>query len=298
MHDPAAIFRFEEHDIYLPMVVLEELDANKKGLSEAARNVRQVSRFLDDMMRGVDQGADRRRPADPVGAAPATTARRPPSGRLFFQTRDLAAACPQRCPAWRADNVILGQTLALQKRAAARARGAGVQGHQPAHQGRDRRRARRGLLQRPHHRGRRPAVHRHRARCRRISGSSTASDMRSWKEGDRTWYELHGPGGRATGTSTSSCTRTAPQGIEAMVRKLDGDTATLELVRDYRSERHSVWGITARNREQNFALNLLMDPDIDCVTHPRARPAPARRCWRWPPAWCRRWSATASPRSS
>ena len=51
MHDPAAIFRFEEHDIYLPMVVLEELDANKKGLSEASRNVRQVSRFLDDLMR-------------------------------------------------------------------------------------------------------------------------------------------------------------------------------------------------------------------------------------------------------
>ena len=53
MHDPTAIFRFEEHDVYLPMVVLEELDANKKGMSEAARNTRQASRFLDDMIRGV-----------------------------------------------------------------------------------------------------------------------------------------------------------------------------------------------------------------------------------------------------
>lgn len=51
MHDPTSIFRFQEHDVYLPMVVLEELDANKKGLSEASRNVRQVSRFLDDLMR-------------------------------------------------------------------------------------------------------------------------------------------------------------------------------------------------------------------------------------------------------
>ena len=57
MHDPTAIFRFEEHDIYLPMVVLEELDADKKGLSEAARNVRQVSRFLDELMRDADQGS-------------------------------------------------------------------------------------------------------------------------------------------------------------------------------------------------------------------------------------------------
>src|ERR1700744_3968994 len=51
MHDHTSIFRFEEHDVYLPMVVLEELDAHKTGLSEASRNVRQVSRFLDDMMR-------------------------------------------------------------------------------------------------------------------------------------------------------------------------------------------------------------------------------------------------------
>ena len=50
MHDPSAIFRFEEHDIFIPMIVLEELDAGKKGMSEAARNVRQVSRFLDELM--------------------------------------------------------------------------------------------------------------------------------------------------------------------------------------------------------------------------------------------------------
>ena len=47
MHDPTSIFRFEEHDVYIPMTVLEELDAGKKGVSESARNVRQVSRFLD-----------------------------------------------------------------------------------------------------------------------------------------------------------------------------------------------------------------------------------------------------------
>ena len=51
MHDPTALFRFDEHDIYLPMVVLEELDAGKKGVSESARNVRQVSRFIDQLIR-------------------------------------------------------------------------------------------------------------------------------------------------------------------------------------------------------------------------------------------------------
>ena len=50
MHDPSSIFRFEEHDIFIPMIVLEELDAGKRGMSEGARNVRQVARFLDELM--------------------------------------------------------------------------------------------------------------------------------------------------------------------------------------------------------------------------------------------------------
>ena len=50
MHDPTALFHFQEHDIYLPMAVLEELDGHKRGMTEVARNVRQVSRFLDDLI--------------------------------------------------------------------------------------------------------------------------------------------------------------------------------------------------------------------------------------------------------
>ena len=50
MHDPSALFRFQEHNIYLTMTVLEELDQGKKGMSEVARNVRQVNRFIDDLM--------------------------------------------------------------------------------------------------------------------------------------------------------------------------------------------------------------------------------------------------------
>jgi PhoH-like ATPase len=112
MHDPAAIFRFEEHDIYLPMVVIEELDANKQGLSEASRNVRQVSRFLDDMMRGatkeqIDAGL-------PIPSGIGSNGKRPSSGRLYFQTRELAKDLPS-LPGLVGDNLILGQTLALQR---------------------------------------------------------------------------------------------------------------------------------------------------------------------------------------
>ena len=40
MHDPTALFKFEEHDVFIPMMVLEELDNGKKGHTEAARNAR------------------------------------------------------------------------------------------------------------------------------------------------------------------------------------------------------------------------------------------------------------------
>jgi len=114
MHDPTAIFRFEEHDIFIPMTVLEELDAGKKGMSEAARNVRQVSRFLDELMASatkqqIDRGLE-------LPAAKAVfNGKKPPQGRLFFQTRQLAAGLPDTLPGHGADNAILANTAALQR---------------------------------------------------------------------------------------------------------------------------------------------------------------------------------------
>lgn len=106
MHDPTAIFRFHEHDIFLPMVVLEELDKAKKGMSEVASNVRQVNRFLDELMHGatkaeIDAGLPLPTPANGKSDDLAE------SGRLFFrsetcQTRSLRTcqATPQTTPYW------------------------------------------------------------------------------------------------------------------------------------------------------------------------------------------------------
>ena len=263
MHDPTAIFRFEEHDIYLPMVVLEELDANKKGLSEASRNARQVSRFLDDMMRGVTKEQIDAGLVIP-GSYSGNHGKKPPAGRLFFQTRELAGGLPATLPGVGVDNLILGQTLSLQRQ-------------EP--------RARVALVSKDINLRIKAAivgVHAEDYYSDKTiedadvlyTGVETlpqdfwerhGKDMRSWKEGDRTWYQVNGP---AAGSWRPNVFvyEAGPQGIEAIVRTVDGEAATLELARDFRSERHSVWGITARNREQNFALNLLMDPEIDFVT--------------------------------
>jgi PhoH-like ATPase len=265
MHDPTAIFRFQEHDVYLPMVVLEELDANKKGLSEASRNVRQVSRFLDDLMRDATKDQiDAGLPLPTATHASERDAPRGGAGRLFFQTRQLSSALPDYLPGHGADNAILSQALALQalhhearvtlvsKDINLRIKAAVVGVHAEDYYSdktiEDADVLYTGLAPLPAN-----------------FWESHGKDMRSWKESDRTYYEISGPV-VADLHVNQFVHEEGAAGIEAIVRRVEAGKATLELARDYRSERHGVWGVNARNREQNFALNLLMDPEIDFVT--------------------------------
>ena len=112
MHDPTALFKFEEHDVYLPMQVIEELDHGKKGTSEASRNARQVSRFLNELIE--IEGTDK--------IASGLTLNRPNGlqlrgaqsiGKLRFQTGSFDAG--KRFSAIIPDNQILGAILALQE---------------------------------------------------------------------------------------------------------------------------------------------------------------------------------------
>ncbi len=115
MHDPAALFRFQEHDVFLPMVVLEELDAAKKGLSEVARNVRQVSRFLDDLMRGRDHGdIEAGLPLPRINHE--QDSELSPSGRLYFQLDDAREAPDRTSTTGKADNNLLAAALAARSR--------------------------------------------------------------------------------------------------------------------------------------------------------------------------------------
>jgi PhoH-like ATPase len=263
MHDPTSIFRFEEHDVYIPMIVLEELDAHKKGLSEASRNVRQVSRFLDDMMRdATKEQIDRGLPLPNEFSG--NHGQKPSTGRLFFQTRQLANVLPDSLPGSGADNAILAQTLALQNeqrdvrvilvskdinlRIKAAVLGVHAEDYYSDKTLEDTDVLYSGMAPLPND-----------------FWEMNGKDMRSWKEADRTFYEITGPAVREW-QPNQGVYEDSPEGIEGIVRKINGDSAVIELLRDYRSERHNLWGITGRNREQNFALNLLMDPQIDFVT--------------------------------
>ncbi|MCJ7838079.1 MAG: PIN domain-containing protein, partial [Burkholderiales bacterium] len=108
MHDPTSLFRFEEHDLFLPIMTLEELDNHQKGLSEVARNARQASRYLDDIVSSVAGRIDE-------GIALMRHAADPATGKLFLQTQALESALPESLALGKADNHIIGVVMALQR---------------------------------------------------------------------------------------------------------------------------------------------------------------------------------------
>jgi PhoH-like ATPase len=89
--------------------------------------------------------------------------------------------------------------------------------------------------------------------------------VESWKEQGRTYNSIAGPD--VAHWFVGQCLHLEEdEGFEAIVRRVDPGGAVIELVTNYRMANHAVWGINARNREQNFALNMLMDPEIDFVS--------------------------------
>lgn len=262
MHDPTALFRFDEHDIFLPMVVLEELDKGKKGLSEVSRNVRQVSRFLDDLLlQATDNEAiNNGIPLPSVANSDVPQA----SGRLFFQTRQMAQDLPKELPGHQADNAILAVAINLQQaqtdtnvilvskdinlRIKATVLGICAEDYYN-----DKVLDDVDLL----YRGSSELA---------ASFWDDLNRLESWTQDGRTFYQVQGEVVKDWYPNQLIYSPEAENAIEAVVRSTNDDSADIELIHDYRKDKHAIWGITARNREQNFALNLLMDPDIDFVT--------------------------------
>lgn len=264
MHDPTSIFRFAEHDIFLPMVVLEELDRAKKGTSEVARNVRQVSRFLDELMtaaskRDIDSGLPL-----PCAGRSREDASETDCGHLFFQTQLQPKELPPTLPGNIPDNNILGTALALSEMAPDRAVTlvskdinlrikASVVGIHTEDYHNDQVLDDVNLL------------YTGETELPSSFWEAHSKDMDAWQEEGHTFYRVKGPD-TADWYVNQCLYMDGDQPFEAIVRKKDGDDAIIELANDYRSKKHAVWGISARNREQNFALNLLMDPEIDFVS--------------------------------
>ena len=259
LHDPTSLFRFEEHDIYLPMIVLEELDAHKKGMTEVARNARQISRSLDAL--AATSGADMAR-----GLKLDSTGQRSATGCLFFQTTALDYRLPSSLPQGKADNQILGVVEALRQqhagrevvlvskdinmRVKARALGLPAEDYQSDKVLADDDLLYSGMLVLP-----------------ADFWSSHSKSMESWQSGAHTYYRISGPIVPQLMINQFVYFEAAGEpSLYARVSEIRDKTAVLKTLKDYGHAKNAVWGVTTRNREQNFAVNLLMDPEIDFVT--------------------------------
>lgn len=259
MHDPTAIYHFEEHDIYLPMVVLEELDSHKTGTSELARNVRQTNRMLVELMSNAPH-------EEIVSGLPIPTFANngSSSGKLFFQTDEFDQVIPSTLPGHKVDNTILATALGLQKKYAGQKQVVIISKDINL-------RIKAGILGIPAEDYYNDQVlddvtllHRGLHILDNNFWDAHAKDMGSWQENGKTFYKVTGP--LVNQWNPNDCISTEDNEFQAIVKTLDGETAVVQLVRDYTQPKNAVWGITARNREQNFSLNLLLDPDIDFVT--------------------------------
>jgi len=258
MHDPTSLFRFDEHDLYLPIATLEELDQHKRGLSDVSRNARQASRFLDEIVSTAVEDIK-------SGLVIKTKEGQQSKGRLFLQTEAMNGELPATLASGRTDNQILSVVRTLQgrepqrevvlvskdinMRIKARALGLAAEDYTNDKVLEDADLLYTGLRRLP-----------------KDFWNTHGRDVESWKKEGHTYYRVRGPLVPKLHVNEFVFDESGDKPLYALVKETSGRLAVLETLRDYTHQKNSVWGITARNREQNFALNLLMNPAVDFVT--------------------------------
>ncbi len=256
LHDPLSLFRFQEHDVYLPMVVLEELDNHKQGHTEVARNGRTVSRTIDALLR-----------ASPLpsteGIPLASTGHRTATGKLHFQADLSEIPRLDGLSDLKADNKILAEVKLLStkyperrvvlvsKDTNVRIKGT-VMGIPVEDYESDKVLDDVDLLY--------PGAYRITSTFWERVHPAYSPDGKECaihgKEADNLLWNQFVYSDPASGS---------PATHMVVVDKYDNG-ARLRVLEDYSSKKHAVMGVTARNREQNFALHLLLDDNIDVVS--------------------------------
>ena len=261
LHDPQSLFRFDEHDIYIPLITLEEMDAHKVGMTDVARNARQASRYIDELF---SKEPDSLTTGIPLNLAGHKEAR----GKLILQTSVETASLPDSLLGEKADNLILGLVKYLQEQ---------KNGYEHV-----------ALVSKD-------INIRIKARAlelyaedyfndkvledsdvlytgyRQLDGEfwlRNGSELQSWQEQGSVFYRIQGDDALQMQSNELLLDEDGEKTLQARVKEVNRAEkfAVLQTVKDYTHPKNSVFGITARNWGQNYALNLLMDPEIDLVT--------------------------------
>lgn len=250
--DPTAMFRFMEHDVFIPMTVLEELDAAKKGVSDLARSAREVSRRLDGLIKDASTSAiEAGIPLHEDRHDDHETDK--PAGKLLLQTFGSSEKkLPEGLPGNSQDNQILAAVVTLKERQPDRdvtlltndinlrikAHALGIHAEDYYN---DKLLDDLDVLY---------------AGYRQIDQQPKASDKADVYEIPADDVQTYAPN---EGVYTSDTN-------DEFVVKQNEEELHLQRTMSFYQGGQDVWGIHARNREQNFALNLLMDEQVDFVT--------------------------------
>ena len=254
LHDPNCLTKFQEHDLFIPFITLEELDAHKVGTQDINRNARQVTRLLNDIVSQPGGSFDKGFELKSFNGNQAT-------GRLFMQTKTFPAN-PELELTSKNDNqflLALGYlgahhkpardvslvTKDLNLRVKSFALGFKAEDYLHDHAVTDSDHLRKGI------------------HYLTTDILENGRDLKSWKDGALNYYEL-----RLAGAEDYFVNEllVLPDETQLVVRNNERGVLTLSTMVDYTKERHALWGIRARNEEQSFAMNLLMDPEVDFIT--------------------------------
>jgi PhoH-like ATPase len=250
LHDPQCLFRFEEHDIYIPFVTLEELDNKKQGTQDVNRNARQATRLIADV---ASQPGKLQR-----GFLLKSFNGKKATGRMFLQDKLLPflkdehlrkndnqyLAVLKNLRTKRKDSDVILVSKDINLRIKARGMGFIAEDYKNDQVIEDA-----DLLSRGWH-----AVG--------PEFLEEAGDaLESWKLDGRNYYRV------PQKTKKIRYLRNEMILLDALPFMVsDSNLKTLELRQAEDYSKSSVWGVNARNPEQNLALNLLLNPEVDFVT--------------------------------
>ncbi len=254
IHDPAAILNFEEHQVVIPMTVLEELDKLKMGKASIATDCREAIRQIDRIIGD----------ASPTEIAKGIPIERPDGDYQghFSILLDTFQTPSRALPDDLNDNKIINSLVTLQEkypnretilitkdinmRLKARGCGVGAQDYQN-----DQLLSDVSLLETGYH---------------HVDGSfwETQEQVETFHDETGTYHRI--PLNQLPEDMIINRFITDDKGFIGKVHQIGEEAA---LIKDSPKEQlmqASAWGLKPRDTAQAMALNLLLDPDIHLVT--------------------------------
>lgn len=265
MHDPTSLVRFEDNDIFIPSMVLEELDNNKKGPTDVSRNSREVSRFIEALIQHMEKkcpeweltdglplehGKGGKKglgslyiqtdvQASTAGSRLTEFERSIPDNHIIAAARDLKETGGQRY----ADAVLV--TKDINVRIKARSRGLKAEDYTN------------DLVATDSDEG----IYTGMTELPEVAFDTMVLIQPPDEHGDTALRQIDQPSGTPLFINQLV---TTPSGGASVVVGIEGGKVILKHCKDYR--RRFVSGIAARNLEQSFLMNLLMDDQIHLVS--------------------------------